>query len=47
MPYKSKAQERWAHTPTGQKALGAAGVAEWDKKSKGKKLPEKVKHKKK
>jgi hypothetical protein len=45
MPYKSKAQERWAHTKEGQKALGKKGVKEWDKASKGKKLPEKKKKK--
>jgi len=43
MPYKSKAQERWAHTQAGKKALGgSAKVAEWDSESKGKKLPEKA-----
>ncbi len=48
MPYKSKAQERWAHTPAGKKALGgAAAVKEWDHESKGKKLPERVAKKKK
>ncbi len=41
MPYDSKAQERWAHTPNGEKALGgAAKVAEWDAASKGLDLPE-------
>ncbi len=40
MPYKSQAQERWAHTPAGMKALGGpSAVAEWDAASKGKKLP--------
>lgn len=44
MPYKSLAQERWAHTPEGMKALGgAAAVSEWDSATKGKKLPKKVK----
>jgi len=48
MPFKSKAQERWAHTNAGTKALGGKkAVQEWDKESKGKKLPEKVKSKKK
>lgn len=43
MPYKSTAQERWAHTPNGVRALGGAKkVAEWDAASKGKKLPTKV-----
>jgi len=42
-PYVSEAQRRWAHTPTGEKALGGkAGVHEWDEATKGKKLPEKV-----
>ncbi len=40
MPYKSQAQERWAHTAAGEKALGGKGkVKEWDRASKGKKLP--------
>jgi hypothetical protein len=39
----SKAQLRWAHTPTGEKALGSARVAEWDKESKGVSLPERSK----
>lgn len=39
MPYSSQAQERWAHTDSGKKALGSAGVKEWDSASKGKKLP--------
>jgi hypothetical protein len=44
MPYKSIKQERWAHTPTGEKALGGpAKVAEWDAASKGKRLPMKIK----
>jgi len=42
--YKSKAQQRWAHTQAGKQALGGeSAVAEWDKESKGKKLPERVK----
>ena len=37
MPYISKAQERWAHTPAGTTALGgAAKVHEWDQATKGK-----------
>jgi hypothetical protein len=43
MPWKSLAQERWGNSPSGQKALGKAGVDEWNKASKGKKLPKKVK----
>ena len=43
MPFASKAQMRWAHTPSGMKALGgAAKVAEWDSATRGKKLPKKV-----
>jgi hypothetical protein len=42
-PYSSEAQRRWAHTEKGKKALGGAEkVREWDKESKGKKLPERV-----
>jgi hypothetical protein len=33
---------RWLHTPSAKKALGAAGVKEWDQASKGLKLPGKV-----
>lgn len=41
MPYKSEAQRRWAHTPAGKKALGGAKkLSEWDKSTKGRKLPE-------
>ena len=41
--YASEAQRRWAHTEKGKEALGGdAAVHEWDEKSKGKKLPEKV-----
>jgi hypothetical protein len=49
MPYKSKAQERWAHTESGKKALGGSkAVAEWDKETRaqGKKLPERSSSKK-
>lgn len=43
MPYKSSAQRRWAHSPSGIEALGKKGVKEWDRASEGKKLPERVK----
>lgn len=47
MPYKSLAQEKWAHTKRGMKSLGGKSkVAEWDNASRGKKLPIKVKKKK-
>ena len=40
MPYKSDAQRRWAHTAAGIKALGGKNkVREWDRASKGLKLP--------
>lgn len=43
MPYKSKQQQKWAHTPAGIKALGGKkNVAEWDRATKGKTLPNKV-----
>jgi hypothetical protein len=46
MPYKSAKQRRWAHTPAGTRALGGKEkVAEWDRESKGAKLPEKKKKK--
>lgn len=44
MPYKSDAQRRWAHSPSGVKALGGREkVKEWDRASKGMKLPAKAK----
>jgi hypothetical protein len=51
MPFKSKSQQRWAHSKTGTKALGGADkVREWDESTetqKGgfKKLPNKVRKK--
>lgn len=45
MPYVSRAQQRWAHTATGTRALGgAAKVHEWDEASKGMKLPARAAH---
>ena len=43
MPWKSPKQERWGNSPAGHKALGDAGVKEWNAASKGKKLPMKAK----
>ena len=44
MPYKSKAQRDWAHTPAGIKALGGPDkVKVWDAASDGLKLPNLVK----
>ena len=39
MPWVSDAQRRWGNSPSGHKALGDSGVAEWNAASKGKKLP--------
>lgn len=40
MPWKSKKQRAWGHSPAGTKALGGKkAVEEWDKATKGKKLP--------
>ena len=47
MPYKSDAQRKWAHTPTGRKELGPEKLAEFDKASKGVKLLKKSKPRKK
>ena len=47
MPFVSDAQRRWGNSPAGVKALGGKEkVAEWESHAtKGRKLPEKVKHK--
>lgn len=43
MPYKSKAQERYFHSSGAKKAgISKAVVAEYDKASKGAKLPERL-----
>ena len=43
MPFKSRAQQRWAHSPTGEKALGgASAVHEWDSATDFSDLPERV-----
>lgn len=40
MPWKSKKQRAWGHSPEGIKALGGKkAVEEWDNVTKGKKLP--------
>jgi hypothetical protein len=43
MAWKSQKQAAWGNSPLGKKALGAAGVKEWNAASKGMKLPKKVK----
>ena len=48
MPFKSKAQNAWAHTPAGTKALGGKSkVKEWEGATDYKRLPAKVSKKKK
>lgn len=42
MPWKSDAQQKWGNSPAGRKALGDAGVAEWNSATKGKSLPERT-----
>ena len=43
MPYKSDAQRRFFHTATAKaKGISAATVKEFDKESKGAKLPKKI-----
>lgn len=40
MPFKSQAQRKWAYTKAGTRALGGKEkVAEWERATKGKKLP--------
>ena len=44
MPWKSQAQRKWGNSPAGIKALGGKkNVEEWNKSTKGKKLPQRVK----
>lgn len=41
MPFESKAQNAWAHTPAGTKALGGKKkVKEWEKSTNYDSLPE-------
>ncbi len=46
MPYKSKAQAAYFHTHRRELQAKGVNVDEWDKSSKGKKLPKRVKKKK-
>jgi len=46
MPYKSEAQRRYFHAAEKRGEISHATVEEFDKASKGKKLPEKAKKKK-
>jgi len=43
MPYKSKAQEKFFNANRGKLEKKGVNVDEWNKASKGKKLPKKVK----
>ena len=44
MPWKSEAQRKWGNSPDGIKALGGKrNVAEWNKATEVKKLPQRVK----
>lgn len=45
MPYKSKAQERAMHAKAERGEISKSVIAEFDKASKGKKLPARVKKK--
>lgn len=46
MPFVSKKQNAWGHTPTGTKALGGkAAVKEWESETNYSKLPERKKRK--
>jgi hypothetical protein len=45
MPWKSKAQAAWGHSPEGLKALGGkSAVSEWDSATPKGSLPERVDH---
>lgn len=46
MPFESLAQEGWFHAHKAELEKLGVNVDEWDKATKGKKLPEKVKSKK-
>jgi hypothetical protein len=47
MPYRSQAQRRYFHSHKEELEKQGVDVSEWDQASKGKKLPKKVKPKKK
>ena len=46
MPYKSKAQEKYFNANKKKLEKQGVDVDEWNKASKGKKLPTRIKHKK-
>jgi hypothetical protein len=43
MPYASKKQQKYFHTKEGMKKVGMKVVKEFDKESKGKSIPKKLK----
>ena len=45
MPYKSERQRRFFHAAEKRGEISQATVEEWDRESKGKNLPERVKNK--
>ncbi len=47
MPYKSEAQRKFFHANAKKLAKQGVNVAEWDRATKGKKLPKRVKKNKK
>lgn len=43
MPWKSEAQRKWGNSPAGIRALGGKkAVEEWNKSTKGKRLPQRA-----
>lgn len=44
MPYKSEKQRKYFHANRKRLESQGVNVAEWDRKSKGKKLPKKAAH---
>lgn len=45
MPWKSKAQAAWGHSPAGLRALGGkSAVSEWDSVTPKGSLPDRVRH---
>jgi len=47
MPWRSVQQARWGHSSAGLKALGGKeAVNEWDRATRGKKIPKKISAKK-
>jgi len=47
MPWKSKKQMAWGNSKSGRESMGEKKVSEFNKATKGKKLPKKIKKTKK